>query len=190
MGGRGGGDSEPAAGPADEPVGDDLGILLNSLTERESALVRETGTEVLRNLGEDALVDLHLRVRRARDRQVKIYRRQAAALVPQVGGRGAARPKNSRNRAKAEVFEDALARVSRRLATVARASAATLRAERLAEARRATTSPRPARSAPVRHDQAGAPQVLDRRPDGPGLRKRHASERAAVARQQARRDGR
>jgi hypothetical protein len=162
--------------------------LLNSLTERESALVRETGTEVLRTLDEDALVELHLRVRRARDKQVKIYRRQAAALVPEIGGRGAARGKNTRNRGKAEVFEDALARVSRRLGTVARASAAALRAERLADARRAAPPPPPPRTS--RRPQDGDPQVLDRRPDDAGLRKRHASERAAVAQRQARRDAR
>ena len=104
-----------------------MDALLNSLTERESALVRETEPERLGALDEDALAELHLRIRRARDKQVKIYRRQAAALVPDVGGRGTARPKNTRNRGKAEVFEDALARVSRRhaseRATVARRQA-------------------------------------------------------------------
>ena len=49
--------------------------------------------------------------------------------------RAAASSKNQRTRAKAEVFEDALARVSRRLAALARQSAAELRAERLAAAR-------------------------------------------------------
>lgn len=180
-----------AVGMDGPPAADGVpAALLNSLTERESALVRETGTEALRELDEDALVELHLRVRRARDRQVKIYRRQAAALVPELGARGAARPKNTRNRAKAEVFEDALARVSRRLAAAARASAAALRAERLAEARRATTSSRPRRAAPASPDETADSQVHDRRPDGPGLRKRHASERAGVARRQARRDAR
>jgi hypothetical protein len=164
-----------------------LDALLNSLTEREAALVRETEPERLHSLDEDALLELHLRVRRARDRQVKIYRRQAASLVPEAGGRGAARPRNTRNRGKAEVFEDALARVSRRLATVARASAAALRADRLADARRKTAPAPPSRTpAP----QGGATQVVDRRPAGPGLRKRHASERAAGARRQARRDAR
>jgi hypothetical protein len=180
---------DPGAGPpAGELDGADLGALLNSLTGRESALVRETGTEALRALDEDALIELHLRVRRARDKQVKIYRRQAAARVPEIGGRGAARPKNTRNRGKAEVFEDALARVSRQLAKAARASAAALRAERLAQARRSAASHPPPRTSPDAQD--GGPQVLGRRPDGPGLRKRHASERAAVAQRQARRDAR
>ncbi len=110
--------------------------LLNSLTETELALVRETERDQLAALDEDALVDLHGRVRRARGKYVKLYRRQASVQVIESGGRGKARPKNLRNAQKAEVFEDALARVSRHLATVARASAAALKADRLAAARR------------------------------------------------------
>jgi hypothetical protein len=108
--------------------------LLSSLTETELQLVRETDTDRLAVLDEDGLAELHLRIRRARDKHVKVYRRQAAALVGEVGGRGQARPKNTRNRAKAEVFEDALARVSGQLAVAARESAETLQAERLSEA--------------------------------------------------------
>ena len=59
------------------------------------------------------------------------------------GARGAARPKNRRPADKAEVFEDALARVSRRLAAVARDSASALKAERL-EAVRAARAAGPA----------------------------------------------
>jgi hypothetical protein len=162
--------------------------LLNSLTERELGLVREAAGERLGDLDEDALLELHTRVRRARDRQVKIYRRQAASLVPEVGGRGKAHPRNTRNRAKAEVFEDALARVSRHLAAAARKSAAALKAERLAEARRDARAPsgraRAPRSSPLE------PQLDDRRPDGPGVQKRYAATRAEGARRQARRDSR
>src|SRR3990170_4015426 len=96
--------------------------LLGSLTENEQALVRETERDQLADLDEDGLVALHTRVRRARDKYVSVYRRGAAARVDTVGGRGKAYPKASRDRTKAEVFEDALARVSRRLAVAARAS--------------------------------------------------------------------
>ena len=165
-----------------------MDALLNSLTERESALIRETGAERLATLDEDALLELHTRVRRARDRQVKIYRRKAATLVPEVGGRGQAHPRSTRNRAKAEVFEDALARVSRQLAAAARRSAAALRAERLAEARRVarppTVPPRAPRTSPL------ASQLVDHQPEGPRLQKRHASTRAEGARRQAQRDSR
>lgn len=164
--------------------------LINSLTEAESALVRETQPDRIAGLDEDALVDLHERVRRARNRYVKLYRREASARVPELGGRGFARPKNRRNAGKAEVFEDALARVSRRLAAAARQSANTLRAERLAAARadRNTTPPRPARRGGA--DNAGR-QNVDRSPtSSPDLKKRHASTRATNARRQTRRDTR
>src|SRR5689334_16580823 len=156
-----------------------MDALLNSLTERELATVRETAGERLTALDEDALLELHTRVRRARDRQVKIYRRQAATLVSEAGGRGHAHLRNTRNRAKAEVFEDALARVSRQLAAAARKSGAVLKAERLAEARRDGRAPssRPGAARSSRPE----PQLDDRRPDGPGLQKRHASTRAEGA---------
>src|ERR1700712_319725 len=111
-----------------------MDALLNSLTEAESNLVRETKLGALKELDEDGLVELHQRIRRARNKYVKLYRREASAKGAAKGGRGIARPKNTRNAGKAEVFEDALARVSRRLASAARASAADLRAERLAVA--------------------------------------------------------
>ena len=156
--------------------------LVNSLTERESALMRETEPERLAALDEDALVELHTRVRRARDRQVKIYRRQAAALVPESGARGTAYPKNTRNRAKTEVFEGALARVSQKLAAAARKSAAALRARR--------DGSRPAPRSRARPATPHDPQRIDNRPNDPSLRKQHASTQAQGARRQARRDAR
>ena len=163
--------------------------LLNSLTERELSLVRETGRERLAELDEDGLAELHGRIRSARDKYVKLYRREASARVPEYGARGKARPKNTRNAGKAEVFEDALARVSRTLAAAARRSATELKAERLAAARRErAAAPRPATRRPT--SSAAAPQRTDRRPDSPGLRKRQASSRAVGAQRQARRDSR
>jgi hypothetical protein len=164
--------------------------LINSLTEAESALVRETQPDRIAERDEDALVDLHERVRRARNKYVKLYRREASARVPELGGRGFARPKNRRNAGKAEVFEDALARVSRRLAAAARQSANELKAQRLAAAARDrnTAQPRPPRRGGA--DNAGR-QNVDRSPtSSPDLKKRHASTRATNARRQTRRDTR
>ena len=164
--------------------------LINSLTEAESMLVRGTSPAELAGLDEDALVELHERVRRARNKHVKLYRREASARVPELGGRGFARPKNRRNAGKAEVFEEALARVSRRLAAAARQSANALRVERLASARadRNTAPPRPPRRSGA--DNAGR-QHVDRSPtSSPDLKKRHASTRATNARRQTRRDSR
>ena len=62
--------------------------VLNSLTEAEGLLVRETEPDALAGLDEDELLDLHVRVRRARTKYCKLYRRAAAAAVDARGGRG------------------------------------------------------------------------------------------------------
>ena len=95
------------------------------------SLLLETEPRQLAELDEEALLDLHDRVRRARTKHVKNYRRQGAAAV-RAGGKRGVSPEHLRERS--EVFEDALARVSRSLAAAARASALALRAERLAAA--------------------------------------------------------
>jgi hypothetical protein len=177
-----------------------MDALLNTLTERELALVRETERDHLATLDEDALAELHVRIRRARDRFVKLYRRQASARVPEFAGRGTARPKNQRSAGKAEIFEERLAAVSRQLAVAARHSAAELRAERLAAARR------PANPAAIRTNQASGtggtgsraqtnPRTSQRTPTRsstttPAVRRRQASTLATNARRQARRDDR
>jgi ribonuclease D len=166
-----------------------VNALLNSLTEAELALVRETEPERLAELDEDALVELHTRIRRARNKYVGVYRRGAASRVEETGGRGKSYARNSRSRAKAEVFEDALARVSEHLAVAARASAEALKAERLAEARRGRNSAPPTGPVP-RPAARRTDQQLDRQPDFTGLHKRHASTRSTGARRQARRDSR
>lgn len=157
-------------------------------------LVRETEPAQLAMLDEDGLAALHTRIRRARDKYVKLYRREAAARVTEHGGRGKARPKNRRNSEKAEVFEDALARVSRALSVAAKHSATELKNERIAAARaerntnppRATTS----RATTTRPRSVKAtPQRPRRTPSSaPAVRKRQASSQAAGARRQARKD--
>jgi hypothetical protein len=161
--------------------------ITNSLTEAELALVRETDRDPLGGLDEDALAELHDRIRRARTKYVNIYRRTGAATVDGKGGRGVAKERNARNAAKAEVFEDALARVSRALAAAARASAAALRAERVAAARAGRSA------GPRRGPGSGPDGTPDSRPravprDAPARRKRNASTLATGARRQARRD--
>lgn len=108
--------------------------VLRTLTEPELALVRESEPSALRDLSEDDLLDLHTRVRRARSKHVKVYRRGAAASVGQAGSRGSASARNRVARDKAELFESLLARVSRQVAVAARRSSDDLRQERLAEA--------------------------------------------------------
>jgi hypothetical protein len=167
---------------------DDLPGMVNSLTETELMLFREAEPGNLAGLDEDGLLEVHNRIRRARDKHQKVYRRQAAARVGEIGARGRAYPKNTRSRAKAEVFEDALARVSEAVAAAARISVEALRAERLAEARQPGNVDPPGPPRP--RNETRAAQRTDRQPDHPGLPKQRASTRATGARRQARRDSR
>lgn len=164
--------------------------LLSSLSELEWTLYAETEPAALAGLDEDELVDLHGRVRRARGKYQGQYRRGAAVRVAEVGGRGAARPRNRRAADKAELFEEALARVSTALARAARASAAELRAERLAAARTEAPIPPSARSASGASRVSGTARAKGRAAStrSPIAAKNVASSQAAGARRQARRD--
>ena len=107
--------------------------LLAQLNDADLMLWRETEREAMAPLDEDGVSELHDRIRRARNKYTGQYRREASARVAETGGRGKARPANARNAARAEVFEEALNRVSRRLAVLSRQSATDLRTERLGE---------------------------------------------------------
>lgn len=103
--------------------------------------------------------------------------------------RAAGRAANLRNAGKAEVFEDALARVSRRLAAVARQSAQELKDERLELARN---------DPPMSSDGVGGKGKgkvksegktrIDSTRDSSGRKKYEASTIAAGARRQAKKD--
>ena len=183
--------------------------LFRMLTADEQTLVLATEPKRLDPLDEDALVALHDRVRRARTKYSKLYRRQAGAQVRADAARGKASAKNANTAAKAEIFEDALARVSRRLATVARASAAELRAERLAAAgtarsRPGTTAPRKRTSKPAKKaagkaaktpaKRATSSAATGRRGDAalrsPASKRAQAQHRSATRRDQAKRAAR
>ncbi|MCX5045219.1 hypothetical protein OG921_18800 [Aldersonia sp. NBC_00410] len=158
------------------------------LTEAEYVLIRETKRRKLTGLDEDDLIDLHTRVRRARNKYVKLYRRKGAAKVDAKKARGQAKSANRRNAEKAEVFEEALSRVSLRLATLAAHSALELKEERLAAAHKEGTS-----FASTRGDgkvtSAGRARA-DTTRDSAGRKKYEASRIAAGARRQAKKDGR
>src|SRR3954451_23957226 len=112
-----------------------MDAVLYSLTEAELLIAHSAEPAALADLDEDALLDVHDRVRRARNKYLGQYRRQAESKVSDVGGRGKSYAQNQRARDKAEVFERALARVSTALGKAARRAAAELKEERLAAAR-------------------------------------------------------
>ncbi|HYB18178.1 MAG TPA: hypothetical protein VEF71_22310 [Streptosporangiaceae bacterium] len=169
--------------------------LLAALNDSERLLVTQTERAELAALDEDAAIDLEARIRRARNKHVGQYRRGASARVVDHGARGQAAPENQRAALKAEAFEEALARVSRRVAVLARQAAAELRAERLAAARAARHAHRPGAPGPASAEGRKGPAVTgertgDRALRSPASQKRRASTRAAGARQQAERDSR
>lgn len=163
------------------------------LNETEKLLIAETDREALAALDEEAAIELQTRIRRARDKYMSQYRRTASARVAERGGRGAARPENMRAVQKAEAFERALSQVSRRVAVLARESAAALRAERLALVRAAKERDWPgAREMVPRQGRRGPAVAADRTGDralrNPASERERADTLAAGARQQARRD--
>ena len=169
--------------------------LVAVLNDAEQLLVAETEPAQLAGLDEEAAIELETRIRRARNKYVGQYRRAASARVAEAGGRGTARPENQRAAAKAEAFEEALARASRRVSVLARQAAAQLRAERLEAARagKQRQGPNGARSTPGsgRKGRAtsGAP-TGDRALRSPASEKRRAGTLASGARRQAKRDAR
>jgi hypothetical protein len=167
--------------------------LLAVLNDTERLLVAEVEPEALAALDEDAAIDLEARIRRARDKYVSQYRRTASARVADEGGRGKARPVNARAAAKAEAFERALSQISRRVAALARQSAAALRAERLAAARAAKQPDWPGSGQMVPKQRREGPPVTpepkgDRSLRSPAKDKERASARASGARWQAAKD--
>jgi hypothetical protein len=174
--------------------GDDMEASLRAvLNESERQLVAETHPAALADLDEDQAIELEARTRRARDKYVSQYRRSASARVAEHGARGSARPENARAAAKAEAFEGALSRISRRVAVLARQSAAALRAERLAAARAMKQPdwpgvgemvPRQRRQGPTATPEPTGERALR----NPASEKRRAGTLAAGARRQAKRD--
>lgn len=157
------------------------------LTETEKRLLLSTEPAALRDLDEDDLATLHDRVRRARNKYSSLYRRRASERVGRDATRGRAHDVNIRTARKAEVFEDALARVSRHLARAAAATAQALKADRLQAAQRGASTPPAVGRRAVQKKVTGTAHVQRRTP----ARKRASAQaRAATRRKQAARAGR
>ncbi len=163
--------------------------IVNSLSEDEYVLVRETQKAQLADLDEADLIDLHTRIRRARNKYVKLYRRAGATKVESKGARGSGKVANKRNAGRAEVFEGALSRVSRRLATVSKQAARELKEERLARSRRNAPSFSEIDTGDGKVSSAGRVRV-DTTRQSSGRKKYEASSIAAGARRQAKKDRR
>jgi hypothetical protein len=160
--------------------------LRSMLNETEQALLRAAEPRELQRLDEDELAALHDRIRRARNKYSKLYRRRAGEQVTSDRSRGRASAANARAARKAEGFEDALARVSQRLAQVAAAAAEELKAQRLAAARR---TPVPS-TTPKAKTSTGRSRSAKSAARTPASEKQRASTKASNKRNQAARDRR
>jgi hypothetical protein len=156
----------------------------------EQTLLVATEPARLAELSEDDLDALLTLVRRARNKYTKLYRRQSGDLVAASSSRHGTSTSNQRTKRKAEIFEDALARVARSLASAASATAKELKRERLEAASAAKGTPAIA--------QAGSPGSAATAPAGSGRKAkgpssspaRQASTKSQGARKQAKRDSR
>lgn len=160
--------------------------LTGILKDQELDLIREVEAERMELLDEDELLALHKRVRRARKKHTKNYRRGAAAGVVEEGARGTARPHHGKAAQRAEVFEEALSRVSNRLAVLAQETYESLKTERLERARAGKSS---GPSDPTIQETGGVgPGRTSKHQTSPGAKKAQSSSQAANAQRQAKRD--
>jgi hypothetical protein len=166
--------------------------LLASLNQADRLLVSETEAAALAPLTEDEVSALHTRVLRARNKAVGVYRRGATQKVSTKGGRGKASPTNTLARTRVEAFEEALGRVSTRLAVLARQSAKELRQERIsaaAAAKGSAPASKPA-SAKSKGRSVTKTKVGDRSLRSPARERDRAGAQGANARWQSKRDSR
>lgn len=89
-----------------------------NLSGDEKALIDETAPNRLTGLDEHALKDLESRIRKARDKNFSLLRREGAARVSAEGARGSVEQANQRRVEKIDVLDEAVARVGARLEAV------------------------------------------------------------------------
>jgi hypothetical protein len=132
------------------------------------------------------------RVRRARNKYTKLYRRQSADLVAAKSSRAGTSTSNQRTKRKAEIFEDALARTASALAAAARATSNALKQERLAAASDARGTPTGVGGRSTKVGITGDQPARERggTKGGAASKARRASNAAAGSRRQAKRDSR
>jgi hypothetical protein len=167
-------------------------------SEKEQTLLVATEPKRLAEMNEDELDALLTLVRRARNKYTKLHRRQSGTSIDAAGKRFAATSSNTRTLRKAEIFEGALARVSKSLSAAAAATAKELKAERIAAARGEVApaaakapakKPTTKQAAATRKPSAKATAKASTKTPAPKVSaKRAASTTASGGRRQAKRD--
>ena len=107
------------------------------LNDAEQQLLRDCTPAKLRKLDEDALVELHTRVRRARNKYSKLYRRRARERVHKDRGRAkaavpAARASKKAGKTKGKPAAKRRTPISKRASASSRASTRRHQAKRAA----------------------------------------------------------
>lgn len=86
-----------------------------NLSADERTLVDQTDPEALARMDAKSVKELQIRLRKVRDKNFDLLRRQGAARVEAEGGRGAAEQANQKRNDKVDVLDEAMARVNARL---------------------------------------------------------------------------
>ena len=167
-----------------------MATLRSMLNDTEKGLLRAAEPKALKRLDEDGLAELHDRIRRARNKYSKLYRRRAGAQVKSDRSRKQASSAHAKAARKAEGFEDALARVSSALASAAAKSAADLKAERLAAAKRKSVPSAGSTSKTSGSKKSGSKGRTAAKQKTPATKKKQASTKSSNKRNQAARDRR
>ena len=177
------------------------------LTADEAKLIEQTSVAALDKKNLDEVGAIYDRVRKGRDKYRGLHRRQASSQVGKDHARGTGANKNMGSASKYEIYEEALGRVSKREAELAKQNAGDLKKARLiaaaATAEAAKAAPPVPPRAPATKTAAtpvakkAVPASSARATKGPAPKSKSATSkvrssvsRSNQSRTQARRDGR
>ena len=155
------------------------------LTADEAKLIEQTSVAALDKKTLDEVGAIYDRVRKGRDKYRGLHRRQASNQVRRDHARGTGANKNLGSSSKYEIFEEALGRVSKREADLAKQSAGELKKARLiaaaAEAKAEAEAKKSAAPVPPRAKKAAAKKTPATKAAAPAARKTAAKKVAAPA---------
>lgn len=126
------------------------------LTADEAKLIEQTSVAALEKKNLDDVGAIYDRVRKGRDKYRGLHRRQASTQVRRDHARGTGANKNMGSASKYEIFEEALGRVSKREAELAKLNAGDLKKARLIAVAAAAEAAKSAPPVPPRAKKAPA----------------------------------
>jgi hypothetical protein len=148
------------------------------LTADEAKLIEQTSVAALDKKTLDEVGAIYDRVRKGRDKYRGLHRRQASNQVRRDHARGTGANKNLGSSSKYEIFEEALGRVSKREADLAKQSAGELKKARLIAAAAEAAAAKSAAPVPPRAKKAAAKKAPAKKAAAPAGRKTAAKTAA------------